>query len=86
MFDEKPIESAAKGATKALLEWTEEKVLQLIIKFKNRDIAFVEDPETITAVKEQRKTPEWEYFKQNVENPDLRILFQMGFEKAGKGY
>jgi hypothetical protein len=64
--------------TEAVLEWTEDKVKELVTKFRNRDIAFVEDSEIINVVKEQRKTPEWEYFKQNVEDQDIRILFQMG--------
>lgn len=75
---EDPLASATEGVTKGFLKWTEEKVKQLIVKFQNRDIAFVSDPETINLAKEQRKTSEWGLFKQYIEDPDLRILFQMG--------
>lgn len=73
-----PVESAAKGAVRAGLEWTEEKVKQLAHRFQNRDIIFVGDPKTIEIAKEQRKTSEWGLFKNYVEDEELRILFQMG--------
>ena len=75
---EDPVESVSAGVAKGVLSWTEEKIKGLIVKFHNRDIAFVEDPETINLAKKQRKTSEWAVFKQYVDDPDLRILFQMG--------
>ncbi len=84
-----PVDSAAKGATKAFLEYSEEKIKQFIEKFKNRDIAFVEDSEIIDIAKEVRETGEWDLFKNYVDNEEFRILFQMGLtlrrlEKEGK--
>lgn len=73
-----PLESASAGVTKGVLSWTEEKVKALVERFQNRDVAFVEDPETINLAKEQRKTSEWNLFKQYIDDPDLRIIFQMG--------
>lgn len=73
-----PIASASEGAVKGILSWTEEKIKELLVRFKNRDIAFVQDPKTITLAKEQRKTSEWNLFKEYIEDPDRRILFQMG--------
>lgn len=75
---EDPLASASEGVTKGVLSWTEEKLKELITKFHNRDIAFVEDPETINLAKEQRKTSEWNLFKEYIEDSDRRILFQMG--------
>ena len=75
---EKPLVDAAEGATKGALSWTADKIKELINRFENRDIAFVEDPETINLAKKQRKTSEWNLFKEYIEDPDLRILFQMG--------
>lgn len=40
MSSNDPIESASKGVAGAVLEWSEEKIKELVIKFKNRDIAF----------------------------------------------
>ena len=73
-----PLVSAAEGATRGVLGWTEEKLKGLVEKFHNRDIAFVSDLETINLAKKQRKTSEWELFRDYIEDPDLRILFQMG--------
>ena len=78
MSSEEPLESVSKGATKALLEYTESKIKTWITKFRNRELAFVQDPETINLAKEQRKTSEWNLFKEYIDDPDLRILFQMG--------
>ena len=75
MSSEDPFASAAEGATKGALEYAEDKIKELVIKFRNRDIAFVQDPETINIAKEQRKTSEWNLFKQYVDDPDLHILF-----------
>ena len=81
-----PIESAAKGLTKGTLEWTHERLKEWVIKFKNRDLAFIKDIETINLVKEQRETGEWDLFKKYVGDGKLRILFQMGltFRKLEK--
>ena len=75
---EDPLASATEGVAKAAFSWTEEKLKRLVEKFHNKDIAFVEDPETINLAKKQRKTSEWSLFKEYIEDPDLRILFQMG--------
>jgi len=75
---EDPLASAAEGVTKGVLSWTAEKIKALIVKFNNRDIAFVEDIETIEFAKKVRETSEWNLFKEYIEDPDLRILFQMG--------
>ena len=73
-----PLESVTAGVTKAVLSWTEEKIKRLVAKFHDSDVAFVEDPETINFLKKQRKTSEWNLFKQYIEDTNLRILFQMG--------
>lgn len=73
-----PLASATEGVTKAFLGWTEEKIKGFVARFHNKDIAFVSDPEIIDLAKKQRKTSEWNLFKQYIEDPNLRILFQMG--------
>jgi len=73
-----PLASAAEGVTKGVLGWTEEKIKGFVARFRNKDIAFVSDPEIINLAKKQRETPEWKLFEQYVEDRDLRILFQMG--------
>jgi hypothetical protein len=78
MASKDPIESATKGATEGALEWTEEKIKQLVRKFKDRKIAFVQNPETIEVAKEQRNSSEWGLFRNYVDDERLHILFQMG--------
>lgn len=73
-----PISSAAKGATEGVLNWSEQKIRVWIEKLRNRELAFIEDSETIDIAKEIRKRGEYDFFKQYVENNDFRILFQMG--------
>ena len=78
MSSEDPLASVSKGITEGTLSWTESKIKEFIIKFRNRDIAFVEDIKTIEIIKKQRKTSEWNLFKENIKDKALRILFQMG--------
>jgi len=95
MSEYDPVESAAKGITKGALEWTKDeigqKVKDLITKFRNKDIAFVEDVETIKIAKEQLSTSEWMLFSSYVKDKKLRILFRLGLtlrrlEETGKPF
>ena len=84
-----PDEKVIAGMTKGTLQYAEEKIRELVKRFLNRELAFVEDPETITLAKIQRESPEWDLFKKYVDAYNLRILFLMGLtlralEKAGK--
>lgn len=84
-----PIESASKGLAKGALEWTSDRLQILIKKFKEKDLAFIKERETIETAKEQREKAEWYQFKTNIKDKDLRILFMMGLtlrahEKKGK--
>jgi hypothetical protein len=38
-----PIESASKGATKAVLEWGSDIIKDLASKFKDKKLAFIQD-------------------------------------------
>ncbi|MFH1751632.1 MAG: hypothetical protein ABH821_01690 [archaeon] len=79
MSQEKFVEDAAKGATNAVLEYSEGKIKSLVNKFMQGELAFIEDEETIQIVKSQRKKPEWKFYRQYVENPKLRMQIEMGF-------
>jgi len=73
-----PIKSASQGITEGFLNCTIEQVKIYAQKFRDRDLAFIEDQETIALVKEQRRSSEWELFKNYVIDKDLRLLAQMG--------
>ena len=83
------VKQAAKGLTEAALDWSSSKIQSLVTQFLQKNLAFIEDQEVIDLAKEQRKTGEWNLFKQYVKDTRLRILFQMGLtlrrlEKQGK--
>lgn len=68
----------AEGATKALLSWGEDKIKELLVKFKDRKLVFIRNKETIDLVKEQLKSGEWSLYKEHIHNTELRLLVQMG--------
>ncbi len=72
-----PIKSATEGATLAVLEWTEQKVRELVKQFQNRKLAFIRNAENIELVKEERKSTEFSILKQFVPKNYI-ILIQMG--------
>lgn len=76
------IESAAKGATKGFLEHmeerTEECIKNLVERFRNKEIIFIQDRDTIETAKEQLKSEEFIFFKKYVKDSELRVLFHMG--------
>ena len=74
-----PVESATKGAVKAGIEWSEEKIMQVYQAFKTKKLAFIEDRETIDRIQKQRRKGEWEHFKTYTPyNEVVYILFQTG--------
>lgn len=89
MSSEDHLASVSKGVTEGIINWTEEKAKGLVKKFRNRELAFIEDPETINLAKKQRRTSEWELFKRYVDAYHLRVIFSLGLtlrtlEKRGK--
>lgn len=68
----------AKGVTKGVLDWSLDKIKELARRFRNREINFIKDVETINIAKEQRIASEWEIFKHYISDRDFRVLFQMG--------
>lgn len=78
-----PIESATKGFTKGILEYTEDKLKDWIRKFKNKELAFIEDQETIDVAKEVRKIGEYKFFRGFIKDKELEILYQMGLTLRG---
>ncbi|MCL6089165.1 MAG: hypothetical protein M1530_03310 [Candidatus Marsarchaeota archaeon] len=73
-----PIASAAKGVTKGALEHFEEKIDDMLRKFRQGELAFIEDERTIEIVRSQRNKPSWKLFRKYVQDPDLRLQIEMG--------
>ncbi len=73
-----PLESASKGVTKGLLEWTEEKLKELVKRFSNREVAFVEDKPSAEAIKKQDQTSEYKILCNFIPKGYFRILVRSG--------
>jgi hypothetical protein len=73
-----PIESAAKGAVKAALEFAKGEIKALASRLLSGDIAFVQDQETIEEIREERGSEEFRIFKEHLEDKDLRVIALMG--------
>ena len=66
------------GATKGLLSYSEDKVKEFVRRFQNRDLHFIKDIETEDSVLEQRRSAEFQTYKQYVKDPQLKIIVSLG--------
>jgi hypothetical protein len=73
-----PLASATRGAVGGGLDWSSEKISELVERFLNRELAFVEDKKNIETVKKQREAEEYKLLQQYIPKGYLRILCQMG--------
>ncbi len=84
-----PLASIAKGVAKGTYEHAEEKIKVAAVaiadkiqywikKFRQGELAFIEDEKTIEVVRNQRKKPSWKLFRRYVKDPDLRLQIEMG--------
>ncbi len=78
-----PTAKIAEGVTTAIIKLTAEQIKALVIKFQNKDIAFIEDPSIILRIKAQRDTPSWKFYEMYVKDPNLRIQIQLGLTLRG---
>lgn len=72
------IESALKGVTKGLLEWSSEKISGFIKKFKEKKLAFIKEQKTIDIVREQYSSGEGKFYQKYITDKDLLFLIRMG--------
>jgi hypothetical protein len=73
-----PIESIAKGAVKGLLEWGENAIKNFAKRFKEKEISFIHDKETLELVKEQYNSGELQIYKHYIENKKNLMIIRMG--------
>ena len=50
----------------------------MVRKFRQGELSFIQDEETIDLVKKQKSTPENELYRKYIRDKDFRILMQMG--------
>jgi hypothetical protein len=72
------LQAAAAGVAQGTLSFTKDTIKEWVKKLQAGRLAFIQDNDTITLVKEQLKTGEWSLCSQYIQDGDLRLLVQMG--------
>jgi len=73
-----PDEEAIAGVTKGALEFSSERIKGWAARLANRDIAFIEDRSSFDVVADQKRNPEWSFYKEYVKTKELRVLIRIG--------
>jgi hypothetical protein len=76
--DTSPAVAAAHGATKALLEWGEERIIDLAARLRDREVAFIGNRETMALVRRERRTEEAGLLRRYVRDKRLREITVLG--------
>lgn len=78
MSSDDPISSATEGVTKGVLEWSSQKLGNWIKKFRNKELAFIQDTKTIELVREQYNSGEGKFYNEYIADKNLLFLVRMG--------
>lgn len=75
-----PTEDAAKGAAGAILDLSVKNIPELVRRFRDGQLAFIKDRESIDTVKQERDSAEWEVIRKFIPKEErvLGIQIQMG--------
>jgi len=71
-------EGIGKGAVKGVLEWGENVIKDLAKKFKEREINFIEDKNTLEIAREQYNSGELQIYKHYIEDKTKLMILRMG--------
>jgi len=71
-------EGVGKGATEGLLNYSDQKIQQLIGLFKDGKLKFIGDQETIRVAKETKRSGEWAFYKTYIKDKDLLFIIRLG--------
>src|SRR3989344_5264211 len=71
-------EGVGKGVIKGALEWGETFIKNLANKFREKEISFIEDKNTLEIAKEQYNSGELQIYKNYIENKDKLMIIRMG--------
>ncbi|MFC1666106.1 hypothetical protein ACFLZF_00110 [Nanoarchaeota archaeon] len=72
------ISEATEGATTALLNYSENKIKQLVEFFKTKQLKFIGDKKTIEIAKETQKSGEWIFYKNYIKDKELLFIIKLG--------
>ncbi len=78
MSSDDPLASATEGVTKGILDWTSEKVNDFIKKFRDKELAFIQDAKTIELVREQYNSGESKFYNLHIKDKNLLFLVKLG--------
>lgn len=82
-----PVTPAAAGAAAAAgsagAKWGSAKIKELAAKFRNREVAFIENPKIFQATKDARKNAEFARFRRFTSDGSKRVLLQLGIAMRG---
>lgn len=82
-------EGIGKGAVKGALEWGETFIKKLANRFKEKEVRFIEDKNTLEIAKEQYNSGELQIYKHYIYDKDKLMVLRMGLvlrklEKLGE--
>jgi len=72
------VESLAKGTAKGVLEWGEDFIRNLANKFKEKEVSFINDKDTLQIAKEQYSSGELQIYKHYVDDKEMLMILRMG--------
>ena len=76
-FDD-PIENASSGAVKGFLDWTLDQIKSLVLKLKDKKLAFIQDIATIDIAKESYNSGERKFYNKYLHKNEFLFLISMG--------
>lgn len=78
MSSDDPIESAAAGAVKGLIELSIDRIKELARKFRDRELAFIQEKSVIEIVREQFASGEAKFYSRYIKDKSLLLLVKLG--------
>lgn len=67
-----------EATTTKALEWSAEKIGNLVKSFKERKLAFIKEPKTIEVVREQYRSGEAKFYQTYIKDKNLLLLVRIG--------
>jgi len=79
-----PVASTAKGVTEGTLDWSAKKISELVKRFRDKEVAFIQDKKNIETVKQQRETEEYKLLLKYVGKERLLVLMGLALRSIEK--
>lgn len=76
--DDDPIKSAAQGITEGTLSWAKAEISAWVKKFLHREVAFIQDEDTISLALKQYRSQERELYTKYITDKNFQFLAIMG--------